>query len=43
MGMITLDDHLLELVQKGVVDRQTALDAAQEPKDLELRLGGGSA
>jgi twitching motility protein PilT len=42
MGMITLDDHLLELVQKGVIERQTALDAAQEPKDLELRLGGGA-
>jgi twitching motility protein PilT len=42
MGMITLDDHLLELVQKGQVERQTALDAAQEPKDLELRLGGGA-
>ena len=43
LGMITLDDHLLELVQKGVIDRQEALDHAQEPKDLELRLGGGGA
>ncbi|HEX6881783.1 MAG TPA: type IV pilus twitching motility protein PilT [Planctomycetota bacterium] len=42
MGMITLDDHLLELVQKGVIERQVALDAAQEPKDLELRLGGAA-
>ena len=40
MGMMTLDDHLLELVQKGAIERQDALDAAQEPKDLELRLGG---
>jgi len=40
MGMVTLDDFLLELVQKGAVERQDALDAAQEPKDLELRLGG---
>jgi len=39
LGMITLDDHLLELVQKGAIDRQEALDHAQEPKDLELRLG----
>jgi twitching motility protein PilT len=39
MGMITLDDHLLELVQKGAIERQEALDHAQEPKDLELRLG----
>jgi Tfp pilus assembly ATPase PilU len=37
--MVTLDDHLLELVQKGLVERQDALDSAQEPKDLELRLG----
>jgi len=43
LGMITLDDHLLELVQKGVIERQEALDHAQEPKDLELRLGGGGA
>ena len=43
LGMITLDDHLLELVQKGAIDRQEALDHAQEPKDLELRLGGGGA
>jgi twitching motility protein PilT len=41
LGMITLDDHLLELVQKGAIERQEALDHAQEPKDLELRLGGG--
>jgi twitching motility protein PilT len=39
MGMVTLDDNLLELVQKGVIDRQAALDAAQEPRDLEQRLG----
>jgi twitching motility protein PilT len=39
LGMVTLDDHLLELVQKGVIERAAALDAAQEPKDLELRLG----
>jgi twitching motility protein PilT len=39
LGMVTLDDHLLELVQKGVISRQEALDHSQEPKDLELRLG----
>ncbi len=38
LGMITLDDHLLELVKKGLVPRQTALDAAQDPRDLETRL-----
>ena len=38
LGMITLDDHLLELVKKGLVTRQDALDCAQDPKDLETRL-----
>jgi twitching motility protein PilT len=42
LGMITLDDHLLEMVQKGAITRQEALDHAQEPKDLELRLGSSS-
>jgi twitching motility protein PilT len=39
MGMVTLDDNLLELVQKGMIERQAALDAAQETRDLEQRLG----
>jgi twitching motility protein PilT len=38
MGMITLDDYLLDLVKKGVIDRQVALDAAQDPEDLGARL-----
>jgi twitching motility protein PilT len=42
LGMITLDDHLLEMVQKGSISRQEALDYAQEPKDLEVRLGATS-
>src|SRR5262245_31450103 len=42
LGMVTLDDNLLELVQKGAIERQEALDAAQEPKDLELRLGASA-
>ena len=37
-GMITLDDHLLELVQKGAIEREVALDAAQSRVDLEARL-----
>jgi len=41
MGMSTLDDHLLELIKKGAVERADALDAAQEPKDLETRLSAG--
>ena len=38
MGMITLDDSLLELVRKGVISREVALEAAQDDKDLESRL-----
>jgi twitching motility protein PilT len=38
MGMITLDDFLLDLVKRDVVSREVALDAAQDPKDLEARL-----
>jgi twitching motility protein PilT len=37
-GMITLDDHLLELVKKGALAREVALEAAQDPRDLEARL-----
>ncbi len=38
LGMITLDDYLLELVRRGVITRAVALDAAQSPVDLEARL-----
>ena len=38
LGMNTLDDHLYELVQKGAITKETALDAAQDPADLEVRL-----
>ncbi len=38
LGMITLDDYLLELVRKNVITREVALDAAQDDKDLESRL-----
>jgi twitching motility protein PilT len=37
-GMITLDDHLLELVRRGAISKDVALDAAQDPRDLEVRL-----
>jgi twitching motility protein PilT len=37
-GMITLDDFLLDLVQKGHVTKADALEASQEPRDLETRL-----
>ncbi len=37
-GMVTLDDYLLDLVQRGLVEREDALDAAQDRADLEARL-----
>jgi twitching motility protein PilT len=38
LGMVTLDDYLLELVRKGAITREDAIDAAQDDKDLEARL-----
>ena len=38
MGMVTLDDFILDLLAKGEIDRQVALDYAQDPRDLESRL-----
>jgi twitching motility protein PilT len=38
LGMITLDDALLDLVKRGLITRETAIDAAQDDKDLEARL-----
>ena len=37
-GMVTLDDFLLELVKKGLLAREVAVDAAADPRDLETRL-----
>jgi len=39
LGMALLDDSLLELCTQGKITRETALRAAQNPKDLEPRLG----
>jgi twitching motility protein PilT len=38
LGMVTLDDFLLDLVKRGAVERREALDAAQDRADLEARL-----
>ena len=38
MGMVTLDDSLLDLVKEGRITPETALDYAQDPRDLEARL-----
>ncbi len=40
IGMQLLDDHLLELVQEGVISRESALSSAQIPSDLVARLDG---
>lgn len=37
-GMITLDDYLLDLVKRDVIEGEVALDAAQSKSDLEARL-----
>ena len=37
-GMVTLDDYLYDLVMRDVITRETALDAAQDRRDLEARL-----
>lgn len=37
-GMVTLDDYLLDLVRDGKIEREVALDAAQDRGDLEARL-----
>ena len=38
MGMVTLDDHLLDLVKTGQITPQVAVEHAQDPRDLEARL-----
>jgi twitching motility protein PilT len=38
LGMVTLDDYLLDLVKQGRISRDVALDASQDRKDLETRL-----
>ena len=38
MGMVTLDDYLLDLVRKDAISVKVALEAAQDRADLESRL-----
>ena len=38
-GMVTLDDYLLDLVRRDVIEREVALDASQSKSDVETRLG----
>jgi twitching motility protein PilT len=43
-GMQTFDQHLLQLLQQGLVSKDVALSAATSPADLDLqiRVGGGN-
>ena len=38
MGMVTLDDYLLDLVREDAISAKVALEAAQDRADLETRL-----
>jgi len=38
VGMVTLDEYLLDLFGQDVIDRSTALEYAQDARDLEARL-----
>ena len=42
-GMMLLDDHLRELVDAGSITPKVAIDAAQDPKEMEDRILGSSA
>jgi len=37
-GMVTLDDHLYDLVDEELISKAVALDFAQDPRDLGARL-----
>jgi twitching motility protein PilT len=39
-GMLSFDQHLLQLVRAGHIDEETALQAATSPTDLKLKLEG---
>jgi len=39
-GMLTFDHALHQLVQEGLIDAETALEASESPDDLRLRLKG---
>ncbi|MEM7518077.1 MAG: type IV pilus twitching motility protein PilT, partial [Planctomycetota bacterium] len=38
LGMVTLDDYLIDLVKRGEISPEVALDSAQDRADLEARL-----
>ncbi|MBI4879155.1 MAG: type IV pilus twitching motility protein PilT [Planctomycetes bacterium] len=43
LGMLLLDDHLLELVKKGAITRETALEYCMNRNDFLGKLGGPAA
>ena len=38
--MVTLDDYLRELVEDGKITPKVAIEASQEPREMEKRLLG---
>jgi twitching motility protein PilT len=43
LGMVLMDDYLLELVRAGRITKEVALETAQDARGLETRLGAGGA
>ena len=43
LGMVLMDDYLLELVRAGRITKEVALETAQDARGLEARLGAGGA
>jgi twitching motility protein PilT len=42
-GMQTFDQHLLQLLQEGLISKEVALSAASSPADLDLQIRVGGA
>jgi twitching motility protein PilT len=41
LGMVLMDDYLLELLRAGKITKEVALETAQDARGLETRLGAG--
>ena len=42
MGMVRLDDHIIELYEEGAIDKETAFEYCMSRSDLALKLGGAN-
>ncbi len=42
-GMVTMESSIANLLQKGMIEYETALEAAPDPRDFALKYGGRSA